>query len=193
MRSNSIINFLRNFLFLITINILLLVSFTCYSQQIDWINVNDLKEVLKTSKKNIIIDVYTNWCGPCKLMERNTFQNKYISKFINENYHAVKFNAEGNESINFMDKFFQNPNFDSSRVNTRNATHEFARFLGISAYPTTVFLDKDMNLITPVRGYLIPKQLEIYLELFKNDDYRTITSQSDFDNFIKNFKSKIID
>ena len=193
MRSNSIINFLRNFLFLITINILLLVSFTCYSQQIDWINVNDLKEVLKTSKKNIIIDVYTNWCGPCKLMERNTFQNKYISNFINENYHAVKFNAEGNESINFMDKFFQNPNFDSSRVNTRNATHEFARFLGISAYPTTVFLDKDMNLITPVRGYLIPKQLEIYLELFKNDDYRTITSQSDFDNFIKNFKSKIID
>ena len=193
MRSNSIINFLRNFLFLITINILLLVSFTCYSQQIDWINVNDLKEVLKTSKKNIIIDVYTNWCGPCKLMERNTFQNKYISKFINENYHAVKFNAEGNESINFMDKFFQNPNFDSSRVNSRNATHEFARFLGISAYPTTVFLDKDMNLITPVRGYLIPKQLEIYLELFKNDDYRTITSQSDFDNFIKNFKSKIID
>mgnify|MGYP001312554756 FL=1 len=193
MRSNSIINFLRNFLFLITINILLLVSFTCYSQQIDWINVNDLKEVLKTSKKNIIIDVYTNWCGPCKLMERNTFQNKYISKFINENYHAVKFNAEGNESINFMDKFFQNPNFDSSRVNTRNATHEFARFLGISAYPTTVFLDNNMNLITPVRGYLIPKQLEIYLELFKNDDYRTITSQSDFDNFIKNFKSKIID
>ena len=193
MRSNSIINFLRNFLFLITINILLLVSFNCYSQQIDWINVNDLKEVLKTSKKNIIIDVYTNWCGPCKLMERNTFQNKYISNFINENYHAVKFNAEGNESINFMDKFFQNPNFDSSRVNTRNATHEFARFLGISAYPTTVFLDKDMNLITPVRGYLIPKQLEIYLELFKNDDYRTITSQSDFDNFIKNFKSKIID
>ena len=170
-----------------------MVSFTCYSQQIDWINVNDLKEVLKTSKKNIIIDVYTNWCGPCKLMERNTFQNKYISKFINENYHAVKFNAEGNESINFMDKFFQNPNFDSSRVNTRNSTHEFARFLGISAYPTTVFLDKDMNLITPVRGYLIPKQLEIYLELFKNDDYRTITSQSDFDNFIKNFKSKIID
>ena len=193
MLSNSIINFLRNFLFLITINIILLVSFTCYSQQIDWINVNDLKEVLKTSKKNVIIDVYTNWCGPCKLMERNTFQNKYISKFINENYHAVKFNAEGNESINFMDKFFQNPNFDSSRVNTRNATHEFARFLGISAYPTTVFLDKDMNLITPVRGYLIPKQLEIYLELFKNDDYRTITSQSDFDNFIKNFKSKIID
>ena len=39
-------------------------------------------------------------------MEKNTFQNKYISKFINDNYHAVKFNAEGNESINFMDKFF---------------------------------------------------------------------------------------
>ena len=193
MLSNVKIIFLKNLFFLTLSNIFFLVSSNCYSQEINWIAVNDLKDVIKTSEKNIIIDVYTNWCGPCKLMEKNTFQNKYISKFINDNYHAVKFNAEGNESINFMDKFFQNPNFDSSRVNTRNATHEFARFLGVSAYPTTIFLDKDLNLITPVRGYLIPKQLEIYLELFKNEGYRKITSQSDFDNFIKKFKSKIID
>ena len=32
----------------------------------------------------------------------------------------------------------------------------------------------------------MPKQLEIYLELFKNDGYKEITSQSDFDNFINN-------
>ena len=50
-----------------------------------------------------------------------------------------------------------------------------------------------MSLITPVRGYLIPKQLEIYLELFKNDQYKKITSQSDFDNFIKGFESNILD
>ena len=175
------------------ISYLFLLSANVYSQQINWISINELEEVLKTNKKNIIIDIYTNWCGPCKLMEKNTFQNKYISKFINENYHAVKFNAEGNETVIFTEKVFQNPNFDVKRVNTRNATHEFARFLGVSAYPTTIFLDKDMSLITPVRGYLIPKQLEIYLELFKNDQYKKITSQLDFDNFIKSFESNILD
>ena len=48
-----------------------------------------------------------------------------------------------------------------------------------------------MNLITPIRGYLIPKQLEIYLELFKKDKYKSITSQEDFDKFIKTFKSRL--
>lgn len=175
------------------ISYLFLLSANVYSQQINWISINELEDVLKTNEKNIIIDIYTNWCGPCKLMEKNTFQNKYISKFINENYHAVKFNAEGNETVTFTEKVFQNPNFDIKRVNTRNATHEFTRFLGVSAYPTTIFLDKDMSLITPVRGYLIPKQLEIYLELFKNDQYKKITSQLDFDNFIKSFESNILD
>jgi len=175
------------------ISYLFLLSANVYSQQINWISINELEDVLKTNEKNIIIDIYTNWCGPCKLMEKNTFQNKYISKFINENYHAVKFNAEGNETVTFTEKVFQNPNFDVKRVNTRNATHEFTRFLGVSAYPTTIFLDKDMSLITPVRGYLIPKQLEIYLELFKNDQYKEITSQLDFDNFIKSFESNILD
>ena len=175
------------------ISYLFLLSANVYSQQINWISINELEDVLKTNEKNIIIDIYTNWCGPCKLMEKNTFQNKYISKFINENYHAVKFNAEGNETVIFTEKVFQNPNFDVKRVNTRNATHEFTRFLGVSAYPTTIFLDKDMSLITPVRGYLIPKQLEIYLELFKNDQYKKITSQLDFDNFIKSFESNILD
>jgi len=179
------IPFLISYLFLLSANV--------YSQQINWISINELEDVLKTNEKNIIIDIYTNWCGPCKLMEKNTFQNKYISKFINENYHAVKFNAEGNETVTFTEKVFQNPNFDVKRVNTRNATHEFTRFLGVSAYPTTIFLDKDMSLITPVRGYLIPKQLEIYLELFKNDQYKKITSQLDFDNFIKSFESNILD
>ena len=193
MLSNFITFYLKKNFIPLIISYLFLLSANVYSQQINWISINELDDVLKTNKKNIIIDIYTNWCGPCKLMEKNTFQNKYISKFINENYHAVKFNAEGNETVTFNEKVFQNPNFDVKRVNTRNSTHEFTRFLGVSAYPTTIFLDKDMSLITPVRGYLIPKQLEIYLELFKNDQYKKITSQTDFDNFIKSFESNILD
>ena len=193
MLSNFITFYLKKNFIPLILSYLFLLSANVYSQQINWISINELDDVLKTNKKNIIIDIYTNWCGPCKLMEKNTFQNKYISKFINENYHAVKFNAEGNETVTFNEKVFQNPKFEIKRVNTRNATHEFTRFLGVSAYPTTIFLDKDMSLITPVRGYLVPKQLEIYLELFKNDQYKKITSQLDFDNFVKSFESSVLD
>ena len=53
------------------------------------------------------------------------------------------------------------------------------------------FFDAQMNYISPVKGYLNPKQIEIYLSLFKDDKYKNIKSQSDFDEFVKNFKSKV--
>ena len=162
-----------------------------FSQEINWMSLKDVAEAQKTNPKNVLIDVYTNWCGPCKLMDKNTFGNPDIIRIINENYYAVKFNAEGNETVKFMDKVFTNPNFDSTKTQRRNSSHQFTRFLGVNAYPSTLFFDSDMNYLTPVRGYLNPKQIEIYLLLFKDDTYKDVKSQSDFDNFIKNFKSQV--
>lgn len=172
--------------------IFLALSFNLnHSQEINWISLDKAQELQTTSPKNIILDAYTNWCGPCKLMDRNTFQNKFIVQYINEYYYAVKFNAEGNEIINFKGRRFENIGYNKNKSQSRNSSHQFAQFLGVNAYPTTLFFDDKMNLITPIRGYLVPKQLEIYLELFKNDQYKSVKSQKDFDNFLKTFKSKI--
>ena len=154
-------------------------------------SLDEVREAQKTNPKNVLIDVYTNWCGPCKLMDRNTFSNTDIIRIINENYYAVKFNAEGNDTVTFMDKVFTNPNFDSAKTQKRNSSHQLTQFLGINAYPSTLFFDSDMNYLTPVKGYLNPKQIEIYLLLFKDNTYKNVKSQSDFDNFVKNFKSQV--
>ena len=177
----------KNLIFLFFI----LIQFQLYSQEINWMSLKDVAEAQKTNPKNVLIDVYTNWCGPCKLMDRNTFSNTDIIRIINENYYAVKFNAEGNDTVTFMDKVFTNPNFDSTKTQRRNSSHQFTQFLGVNAYPSTLFFDSEMNYLTPVRGYLNPKQIELYLLLFKDNTYKDVKSQDDFDNFIKNFKSQV--
>ena len=177
----------KNLIFLFFI----LIQFQLYSQEINWMSLDEVREAQKTNPKNVLIDVYTNWCGPCKLMDKNTFSNTDIIRIINENYYAVKFNAEGNDTVTFMDKVFTNPNFDSTKTQRRNSSHQFTQFLGVNAYPSTLFFDSEMNYLTPVRGYLNPKQIEIYLLLFKDDTYKDVKSQDDFDNFIKNFKSQV--
>jgi len=177
----------KNLIFLFFV----LIQFQLYSQEINWMSLDEVREAQKTNPKNVLIDVYTNWCGPCKLMDRNTFSNADIIRIINENYYAVKFNAEGNDTVTFMDKVFTNPNFDSTKTQKRNSSHQLTQFLGINAYPSTLFFDSDMNYLTPVKGYLNPKQIEIYLLLFKDNTYKNVKSQSDFDNFVKNFKSQV--
>ena len=78
-----------------------------------------------------------------------------------------------------------------SRSQKRNSSHEFTRFLGINAYPSTLFFDSQMNYISPVKGYLNPKQIEIYLHLFKDDKYKNIKSQEDFDGLLKLLKVEL--
>ena len=154
----------------------LILSFNLVqSQDVNWITIEKAQELQKTNPKNIIMDIYTDWCGPCKLMDKNTFQNSDVANFLNENFYAVKFNAEGNSSVNYKGKLYDNPGFKKG-TSGRNSSHNFTRYLGVYGYPTIVFFDVDTNPIAPITGYLTPSQIEIYLNLFRDKKYLEIKS-----------------
>ncbi len=154
--------------------------------KINWITMNKALEAQKSNPKKIIMDVYTNWCGPCKLMDKNTFGNKDVIRFINDNYYAVKFNAEGTQEITYQDFTYTNPNYQPERKG-RNATHFFADALRLQGYPSLVFFEEDGTLIQPVVGYKTPKQLEIYLKMIANDDYKKLTTAEAWEDYQKKF------
>jgi thioredoxin-related protein len=164
-----------------------------FSQKINWVSMEEAQELIKKEPRKIIMDVYTNWCGPCKLLDKNTFGNPDVAQYINENYYAVKFNGEGDTTISFDGNTFTNPNYDPSKANRRNAQHEFARYLGVRAYPTMVFFDSELNVLAPISGYLKPKQIEIYLKLFHTDAYQNVNSKEDWDNYQKTYKNEFED
>ena len=60
--------------------------------------------------------------------------------------------------------------------------------VGVSAYPTVLFLDEDSNFITGIPGYQTPSQLEVFLKLFGNNDYKTVKTQEEFQKYQSNFK-----
>jgi len=134
------------------------------------------------------MDVYTNWCGPCKLLDKKTFKNADVANYINEHYYAVKFNGEGNASIAYKENTFTNPEYNPAKASRRNSAHQFARYMRINAYPTLVFFDEKGDFITPIKGFQTPQQLELYLKLFKAEKYKEMTDQARFNAYFEAFK-----
>jgi len=182
---------MKKILFILAV--LLAVPKMSVAQEINWVTLEEAIELQKKEPKKIFMDVYTNWCGPCKLLDRKTFHNKDVVDYINEHYYAVKFNAEGNSSIEYKDKTFTNPNYDPKKANRRNSAHQFARALKVSAYPTMVFFNEKGDYISPITGYLKPQQLELYLKLFKTDKYKEMTTQEEFNAYYKAFTPTFVE
>lgn len=170
--------------------ILALALFTAantYAQEIKWLTLEEALALQKKKPKKIMMDVYTSWCGPCKMLDKNTFHNADVAKYVNENYYAVKFNAEGNDVVKYKDASYSNPGYKEELASRRNGVHDLTRKLGVNAYPTMVFFDENGELIFPVRGYQNPQQLELYLKMFKDDKHKDMKTQEDFNTYYSAF------
>ena len=53
----------------------LLTAVNSMAQEINWVTFEEALELQKKNPKKIMMDVYTNWCGPCKMLDK-----KHISQ-----------------------------------------------------------------------------------------------------------------
>ena len=153
--------------------------------EINWMSVDELEAAQAKEPRKVMIDVYTKWCGPCKMMMRNTFTNPDVIAYLNKNYYAVKFDAEGPDPVVFKGQTFSNPTYVPNKPG-RNGVHELSRAFQVRAYPTLVYLDENLEMIAPISGYKNPQQLELYLRFF-HDAWAAGTTQEDWDNFQQSF------
>ncbi|RZS98967.1 thioredoxin family protein [Aquimarina brevivitae] len=172
---------------LLIVFVFLVTAFAQAQQEIKWMTMNEALAAQEKEPKKIFMDVYTDWCGPCKLLDKRTFHNKDVVNYVNQHFYAVKFNAEGNEDITYNNFTYTNPNYDASKKGKRNSQHFFANALKITGYPSIVFFDENGKLIAPVVGFKTPQQLELYLKMVKKDDYKTLTSAEAWQAYEKSF------
>ncbi|HEU0136308.1 MAG TPA: thioredoxin family protein, partial [Flavobacterium sp.] len=51
------------------------------AQEIKWMTIDEALAAQKKVAKPIFMDVYTDWCGPCKMLDKNTFNNPEFAKY----------------------------------------------------------------------------------------------------------------
>ena len=148
-------------------------------EKIKWLTIAELQAAYNKAPKPILVDVYTNWCGWCKVMDRETYGKDAVVNYINEHYYAVKLNAESKDSLEWNGKKYgYNPEYKSN---------ELAVYLlyGQMSYPTTVFLPAFNAQPAPLAGFLKPKELESPLKFFGDGAYKSKT----FQEYMKTFSN----
>lgn len=144
-----------------------------------WLTLEEAAERLKTEKRPVLIDLYTDWCGWCKVMDRKTYSNAQVSEYLSTRFYAVKVNAEVRKPIVWEGKTYT--------FNERFKSNDFAIYLtgGQLAYPTTIVLPLTSGSPQAMAGYMEPGQLEGFLKYFGEGHFGKVS----FEAFSKSFKS----
>ncbi len=124
--------------------------------KIEWLTFEEAINKSAQDNKPIFIDVYTDWCGWCKKMDKNTFQNSEVVEYVAQNYHAVKVDAESEDATSF----------DGQKLTYRQLTQGFFRITG---YPSIVLINSKKE-VTVAPGYRNEKNFIKMLKKFDVDN-----------------------
>ena len=129
--------------------------------KVNWVSFDEALALQKKQGKKakpIFMDVYTDWCGPCKLLDKATFNDPEVVKILNESFIPVKFNAEGKDIINYKGVKYDNPDFNPDRKG-RNAMHNFTKTLDLVGYPSMIIFDGKSEKQKVIVGYKTAQEL----------------------------------
>jgi len=133
------------------------------SGELKWTNYTDGMKQAAAANKKVLVDVYTDWCGWCKKMEKDTYSDESVKNYLMENYILVKLNAESDTK-----EFVGDEEYSQADI---------ARAYHVNGYPTTIFLTSNGESITSVPGYMKPDEFMKVLKYIGEDYYKKMGYQ----------------
>jgi thioredoxin-related protein len=128
-------------------------------KEIEWRTIVQALDEAPRQNKKIILDVYTDWCGWCKRMDRDTYSDASIASYMSEHFVASRMNPEKDGTVEFSGKKY--------------SQREFSQALGVNGYPATAIFNEKGELLTMIPGYMQPKEFTKVLHYFGDDIYLT--------------------
>ncbi len=146
--------------------------------EIHWLTINEAEAAMKTAPRKVWIDFYTSWCGWCKVMDKKTFANPNVIKYMNEHFYAVRMDAEQKEPVMFKGKEFVY--LPEQKVN------QFAveMMRGQLTFPTGVYMEDGFGEPMAIPGYQDVAHMEMILKYLSEGIYK----KTPFPEYEKGFK-----
>jgi thioredoxin-related protein len=120
------------------------------------------------TKRPVLVDVYTDWCGWCRRMEKDVYARPDVRDYLQRKFVTVKIDAEAGDAARYEGKSF------TSRTLA-------ARFR-VTGYPTTIFLRADGEHLANVPGY-VPADRFLLLLRYVGDGH--LDRGESFEAFVK--------
>jgi thioredoxin-related protein len=152
------------------------------STEIHWMTIQEAEAAMKKKPKKVWVDMYTGWCGWCKVMDKKTFSNPAVIRYINENFYAVKFDAETKQTIRFRGTDYG--------LSTDGRVNQLAAKLlnGQLSYPSSILISENWEHAYLFAGYLNVAQTEEVLRYFNEVNYKTVSWQQHEAGFRSSWK-----
>lgn len=141
--------------------------------KVRWLSWDEAVALNEQSPKKLFIDVYTDWCGYCKKMDRTTFIDSSIVMYLNEHFYAIKLNAEKEKEILFRDVLFKLRKAGKRQVHTL----AYSLLEGKMSYPSFVMMDENFDRIAISPGFKTTSMLMPELIFAAEEKYKEMTWQ----------------
>ncbi|HWW42233.1 thioredoxin family protein [Pedobacter sp.] len=152
-----------------------LANYAQINEAVSFLQLPDWSTVLKKAKtehKIIFVDAYTTWCGPCRQMDQEVYNNDEVAKILNTQFISIKIQMDSTSKDNEYVKRWQ------------KEWPVFQKF--IDAYPSLLFLSPDGELIGKDDGYHSSDQL---ISLAK----KVIDPERSYQGQVKAFRTGTLD
>ncbi|MBL6963974.1 MAG: DUF255 domain-containing protein [Bacteroidetes bacterium] len=125
-------------------------------KKVKWMNWDEGYSTAQQQEKVIMLDLYTDWCGWCKKMDRETFADAEIVEIINSYFIPIKLNPEKKDQ-----KFI----YKGMEVNSKQLLKLLSNETEVN-YPAILFYFPDYNVVFTETGFQKPKSFKHLLKLY---------------------------
>ena len=72
------------------------LAVTMAEAQVKWVegSTDQVRELAVKADKLVFIDLYADWCGPCRMMEERVFKREEVGDYFDRHFVAAKYNVD---------------------------------------------------------------------------------------------------